>query len=438
MLLTPEPVGNPEGAGDVLSASQLAAWHSDGAIFVSGVLPDRLVSAAVEAGAHLDDPQRDGPLRFPHTRRIAVANDVALEPRLLRAAAQLLGVQDDELRLIQSVVQASFAGRKSGEADPNMHRDFEENSLVALPAEPEAVHIVLSFDDISQSGGATTFATCAGEERTASHTAGSALLLKMDTLWRQDAVALPADNAASTALSAVQAGAAVEAAGNQLLGELTKVMHEHDLPLAILDTLVSEIEYTLEEPQDIADALATLVERLAAAGHATGPVEYFINETMEQLADLSLVSPTVGCVVPGRRLSQHIILRKADAEWVSNEAFIRNLSGQGAWIANLSPTQRTVLGFPAPAHRFWRQPTALSQAVGRYPELDPLPYTSAGAAPLAPCTYGPSLPLTGNSSTTENGLFPAPVERMIFPEQVRKEALLQLCSSALKDNSPCM
>ena len=38
-----------------------------------------------------------------------------------------------------------------------------------------------------------------------------------------------------------------------------------------------------------------------------------------------------------------------------------------------------VLGFPAPGHPFWEQPTALSQAIGRYPALDPEPYINAGA-----------------------------------------------------------
>ena len=136
----------------------------------------------------LTDPERGGPLRFPHMRRIALCNDAALEPRLLRAAAQLLGVEDDQLRLTQSVANADFAGQSSGAADPGMHRDLEENSLVALLAEPDAVHIILSFDDASQSGGATTFRTA---EHTAEHTAGSALLLKMGTLWRKDAVAPP-------------------------------------------------------------------------------------------------------------------------------------------------------------------------------------------------------------------------------------------------------
>ena len=53
---------------------------------------------------------------------------------------------------------------------PACIRDFEENSLVALPVEPDAVHIILSFDDASQSGGATTFRTAGGAEHTAEHT----------------------------------------------------------------------------------------------------------------------------------------------------------------------------------------------------------------------------------------------------------------------------
>ena len=160
MLLSPQPASHTPG--EVLSAAQCAAWRSDGAIFLSELLPPALADGIVEAAAVLADPERGGPLRFPHMRRIALCNDAALEPRLLRAAAQLLGVEDDQLRLTQSVVNADFAGQSSGAADPGMHRDFEENSLVALPAEPDAMHIILSFDDASQSGGATTFRTAGG------------------------------------------------------------------------------------------------------------------------------------------------------------------------------------------------------------------------------------------------------------------------------------
>ena len=234
MLLSPEPAGG--ASGEVLSAAQCAAWRSDGAVFLSELLPPALADGIVEAAAVLTDPERGGPLRFPHMRRIALCNDAALEPRLLRAAAQLLGVEDDQLRLTQSVVNADFAGQSSGAADPGMHRDFEENSLVALPAEPDAVHIILSFDDASQSGGATTFRTAGGAEHTAEHTAGSALLLKMDTLWRQDAVAPPPageGEAGPSSAAEAQAAldAAMEAARDQLLGGLTEVMTAHNLPL---------------------------------------------------------------------------------------------------------------------------------------------------------------------------------------------------------------
>ena len=119
MLLGPEPAGG--ASGEVLSAAQCAAWRSDGAIFLSELLPPALADGIVEAAAVLTDPERGGPLRFPHTRRIALCNDAALEPRLLRAAAQLLGVEDDQLRLTQSVGNVDFAGQSSGAADPGMH-----------------------------------------------------------------------------------------------------------------------------------------------------------------------------------------------------------------------------------------------------------------------------------------------------------------------------
>eukprot|EP01046_Picozoa_sp_COSAG06_P005527 COSAG06_NODE_248_length_19147_cov_105.719656_5_plen_204_part_00 len=116
MLLSPQPASHTPG--EVLSAAQCAAWRSDGAILLSELLPPALADGIAEAAAVLTDPERGGPLRSPHTRRIALCSDAALEPRLLRAAAQLLGVEDDQLRLTQSVVNADFAGQSSGASDP--------------------------------------------------------------------------------------------------------------------------------------------------------------------------------------------------------------------------------------------------------------------------------------------------------------------------------
>lgn len=144
-----------------------------------------------------------------------------------------------------------------------------------------------------------------------------------------------------------------------------------------------------------------------------------LGEMIESMEEAAAGAASSGSGVPGRRLCQHIILRKAKAEWVSNEAFIRNLSGQGPWLASLSPTQRSVLGFPAVGHRFWQQPTALRQAVGRYPVLDPEPYIDAGATPLSPFSYDSPLTVTGEASTTEHGLFPPLTDRMVFPEPVK-------------------
>lgn len=244
------PAQTPAGGGDVLSAAQCAAWRSDGALFVTDLLPSTLSTGIAEAVSGV--PGRSGARRaFPHAKRIALCNGAALEPRLLRAAAQLLGVQDDaQLRLTQGVLRADFANTEGGAADAGMHRDFEENSLVVLASEPDAVHVILFFDDVAQSGGATSYLTPAGEERTAAHASGSALLIKMDTFYRQGAVA-PAGTEATAANPQVAIDAAMEAARDQVLGGLMQVMEAHDLPLGILDTLLSEVESAIEAPDDI-------------------------------------------------------------------------------------------------------------------------------------------------------------------------------------------
>jgi hypothetical protein len=75
-----------------------------------------------------------------------------------------------------------------------------------------------------------------------------------------------------------------------------------------------------------------------------------------------------------RRLTQHLILRKREAEYVQSDAFIRSLSGHGDLMGKISPAQRSTLGFPPPGHDYWHDPAALALAIGRYADFDPTPY----------------------------------------------------------------
>ena len=91
-----------------LTPAQVAAWRSSGVVVLQpGLLPPALVEAVRrDASLSFDDPSgpglADDALAFPSTAS-AAANAVTLHPRLLGAAAQLLGVPPLSLRLTQSV-----------------------------------------------------------------------------------------------------------------------------------------------------------------------------------------------------------------------------------------------------------------------------------------------------------------------------------------------
>ena len=95
-------------AAGPLTPAQVAAWRSSGVVVLQpGLLPPALVEAVRrDASLSFDDPAgpalADDALAFPSTAS-AAANAVTLHPRLLGAAAQLLGVPPLSLRLTQSV-----------------------------------------------------------------------------------------------------------------------------------------------------------------------------------------------------------------------------------------------------------------------------------------------------------------------------------------------
>ena len=68
---------------------------------------------------------------------------------------------------------------------------------------------------------------------------------------------------------------------------------------------------------------------------------------------------------------------------MSSDCWTRAVAGQ-PWVANLTPPQRGLLGFPPPGHRYWSA-ASLAAAVERYPGWDAAPYVAAGlSAPTTP------------------------------------------------------
>ena len=83
-----------------LSAAQIGRWHTDGLLVLHGLLPEEMCAAAAachSAGAKPRPNDRGRSGQFPYDADEAVLNDLTLHPRLLGAAAQVLGTRVSEI-----------------------------------------------------------------------------------------------------------------------------------------------------------------------------------------------------------------------------------------------------------------------------------------------------------------------------------------------------
>ena len=80
-----------------------------------------------------------------------------LHPRVLAAASQLLGCGADELRLAQSEIWEKSSINPVANNDQRMHADFPNHTLVVPPRGPEAVAMLVFWDDCDECGGPTHY-----------------------------------------------------------------------------------------------------------------------------------------------------------------------------------------------------------------------------------------------------------------------------------------
>jgi ectoine hydroxylase-related dioxygenase (phytanoyl-CoA dioxygenase family) len=80
----------------------------------------------------------------------------------------------------------------------------------------------------------------------------------------------------------------------------------------------------------------------------------------------------------GRRLSHHIVYRRAGAEWMGWLAWPRRGADpeMREFIQVATPRQLELIGFPGPGHPFWTEETLAGIAL-RYPRMDLGPYRAA-------------------------------------------------------------
>ena len=305
-----------DGAQDVLSPGQVTQWRQCGFTLVDGVIPPALLSSARQeadsafASAGSLDPVRDfgsgGRMEFPTGH--GPLDAITLHPRILRACAQLLASPVRELRLTQSDVWAKYGhAQKNGDErsndDQRMHMDYPNHYITHPPGwdEPEAVEMILYFDDVSSCGGATALVPRQGTE---------------DPAYRMPYVAMPGVGA----LGWINDRSAAEAELERTAPEVAEFRRTHLYP------------------------------REALARFGPGTLLFYRHDLWHRGTWLK----------PGtRRLAMNLTFCRAGAEWVhpvhagSAWRMYRADQSTETFIAQASIDQRCALGFPPPGHPHW-------------------------------------------------------------------------------------
>ena len=346
----PEPALDPShNPREPLTDDQVRSWREAGFALVEGLVPLELIGQArSEAVAHFPPPGSpeseqitdfgsQGLLEFP-TPSDAL-NEITLHPRLLAAAAQLLGIRNEDLRLTQSEAWPKYgrkthAGGAMDNDDQRIHIDYPNHSL-AHPAEwenPESVAVVAYFDRVEDVGGATQVVPRSGPD---------------DPAYRGPLVRSPGIGGIPFVNNRKQA----EAALGESHPELAHWRREHLYPKA------------------------------RPARFGPGTFLFYRHDVWHRGTPI-----TEGAM----RLAHNISFRRSDCEWIST------VHKGWAWsmyasnhvmerlIARGSVQQRCALGFPEPGHPYWTRATLDAvRARFDFEDMDMAPY-EAGLGSRAP------------------------------------------------------
>ena len=160
----PQPCGGGAPCGSntrlPLSAAQVSQWRDQGWLVLSDIFPAELIDRARRETTAFFAGEPDANVRFPaDDRTLPAVNQLALHPRLQRAASQLLGEPEHDLRLCMSNLL-----RKPGDWRPSdgpvdqadgaqlqasgMHYDSNNTLAVPLARRPEAVVAIVYYDAV--------------------------------------------------------------------------------------------------------------------------------------------------------------------------------------------------------------------------------------------------------------------------------------------------
>lgn len=289
---------------------------------VDGVFPQELVEVArTEGGScfpaagspeseRINDFGSGGALAFP--AEVHAINMLTLHPRILGAVAQLLRIGPRELRLTQSDVWAKYgrevrSGGDRDNTDQRIHADYPNHTLTHPPPwdSPEAVEILVYFDDVKTCDGATAVVPRSGPD---------------DPAYAWPMVNLPGVGS----IEWQNDRSATEASLRENFPEVARFREEH------------------------------LYAREVEMQYRPGTVLFYRHDTWHRGRPLRKGA---------RRLAQNMTFRKASSEWVSvlqpgwAWAMYRPSRVMEKLMATSTVEQRCVLGFPAPGHPYWTAET---------------------------------------------------------------------------------
>jgi hypothetical protein len=338
------PAASPETNGGLpLHEEQIRSWRENGFALVDGLFAlDLIELARAESMPFFPSPRSDeseavtdygsgGAMEFP-TPSNAI-NEITLDPRLLGAVSQLLGVHVWDLRLTQSEPWAKYgrvnkAGGRFDNQDQRMHVDYPNHTLTH-PADwdrPEAVSILLYFDTVEQCGGATEFVPREGHG---------------DLAYEGPLVRTPG------------------------LAGLEFVNDRGEAAAYLRDAAPDTAQWREEN----------LYARARAVHYQPGTVLFYRQDLWHRGTPLR----------PGAvRLIHNMTFRRKECDWISTVhqgwawAMYRSSKVMVKLLAEGSVEQRCVLGFPEPGHSYWTRGTldAVRARLGPW-GLDMGPYETA-------------------------------------------------------------
>ena len=155
-----------------LSSNQIKQWKNHGYLLIDGLLEEEILKNAiinlnklypqinsidqVNNLASKQDFGSNGKLEFPCIHQ--EINDITISHNIINASEQLLG---EDIRLLQSDAWSKYGGdinsNPKNNRDQRIHVDYPNNTLVHPYSwdEPDAVAIIIYFNDYKEVGGGT-------------------------------------------------------------------------------------------------------------------------------------------------------------------------------------------------------------------------------------------------------------------------------------------